>query len=81
MGKLEEQPVPADVTQPQAPVRAADSCSCCCVRVSRLFRFRCVLVLILGVSVLLSAVFWLPPFFSDRDHGDLDLDSHFKGFG
>ncbi|XP_021970305.1 protein transport protein SEC31 isoform X1 [Helianthus annuus] len=79
MGKLEEQPVPADVTQPQPPVRVADTCSCCCVRVSRLFRFRCVFVLILGVSVLLSAVFWLPPFFSDRDHEDLDLDSHFKG--
>ncbi|XP_076955325.1 uncharacterized protein LOC143630124 [Bidens hawaiensis] len=78
MGKWEEEPVPADVTHPQPPARPVDTCSCC-ARVSRFFRFRCVIVLVLGVSVLLSAVFWLPPFFRSRDRWDLDLDSHYKG--
>ncbi|KAI3787082.1 hypothetical protein L1987_41281 [Smallanthus sonchifolius] len=78
MGKWEEDPPPPTVTHSQSPDRPVDSCSCC-ARIARLFRFRCVFVLVLGLSVLLSAVFWLPPFFRHGDQGDLDLDSHYKG--
>ncbi|CAI9297594.1 unnamed protein product [Lactuca saligna] len=78
MGKGEEEPLPTTIAHSQSTPRNADNCSCCC-RIAHLFRFRCVFILILGLSVLLSAVFWLPPFFRHGDKGDLDLDSHYKG--
>lgn len=71
MGKVgEEQPIPTSVSAQNAE-------NCC--RIKGLFGFRCVFVLLLGVAVLLSAVFWLPPFFSHGDRGDLDLASLFRG--
>lgn len=52
---------------------SSDGCCLGCSRVRKLVTLRCVLALVLGVAVLLSAVFWLPIFrFGDR--GDLDLD-------
>ncbi|KAL1815087.1 hypothetical protein DCAR_0519314 [Daucus carota subsp. sativus] len=70
MGKVgEEQPIPTSVSAQNAE-------NCC--RIKGLFGFRCVFVLLLGVAVLLSAVFWLPPFFSHGDRGDLDLASLFR---
>ncbi|KAI3694465.1 hypothetical protein L1987_77430 [Smallanthus sonchifolius] len=78
MGKWEEDPPPPTVTHSYSPAHPVDSCSCC-ARIARLFRFRCVFVLVLGLSVLLSAVFWLPPFFRHGDNRDLDLDSRYKG--
>ncbi|KAK9075912.1 hypothetical protein SSX86_004242 [Deinandra increscens subsp. villosa] len=80
MGKWEQQPSHTTVTHSQSNPPPVDACSCCsCSRIARLFRFRCVFVLVLGLSVLLSAVFWLPPFFRHGDQGDLDLDSRYKG--
>ncbi|KAI3772710.1 hypothetical protein L6452_03903 [Arctium lappa] len=79
MGKGEDEPLPTTITHSQSTPRNADNCSSCCARIASLFRFRCVFVLVLGLSVLLSAVFWLPPFFRHGDQGDLDLDSHYKG--
>uniref|UniRef100_A0A0E0CCS5 DUF7036 domain-containing protein n=1 Tax=Oryza meridionalis TaxID=40149 RepID=A0A0E0CCS5_9ORYZ len=35
---------------------------CCCCGVGGVVRLKCVAALVLGVAVLLSAVFWLPPF-------------------
>nr|CAB3475386.1 unnamed protein product [Digitaria exilis] len=61
---------------------------CCCGggRGTRAVRLQCVAALVLGVAVLLSAVFWLPPFkgrgrgAEGPDPGDefgaLDLDIH-----
>lgn len=46
-------------------------------RLCGLVRLRCVFVLLLALSVLLSAVFCLPPFFRPGDQADLDLDSMF----
>ncbi|KAJ0590945.1 hypothetical protein HanIR_Chr04g0203051 [Helianthus annuus] len=76
MGKGEQQQQqqpPLPITHPpQSPAHnCSSSSSCCC-----LFRFKCLFVVLLGLSLFLSAVFWLPPFFRNRD---LDLDSHYKG--
>ncbi|XP_052176462.1 uncharacterized protein LOC127790809 [Diospyros lotus] len=51
-----------------------------CRGIRRFVRFRCVLALVLGVGVLLSALFWLPPFLHYGDQGDLDLDSRFGDY-
>lgn len=76
MGKGEEHPLPTTITDSSQSTVTSSSTNCCC-SVFGLFRFRCVFVLVLGLSVLLSAVFWLPMF---QDHGDLDLDDiHYKG--
>ncbi|KAI3801269.1 hypothetical protein L1987_29373 [Smallanthus sonchifolius] len=77
-GKGEEEPLPPTIIHSHSTAPHADNCSCC-GSIARLFRFKCVFVLLLGLSVLLSAVFWLPPFFRHGDQGDLDLDSRYKG--
>lgn len=51
---------------------SSDGCCLGCSRVRKLVTLRCVAVLLLGVAVILSAVFWLP-FFRFGDHQDLDL--------
>ncbi|KAL8254573.1 hypothetical protein R6Q59_032794 [Mikania micrantha] len=81
MGKWEEDPPPTTITDSPSTVHPVDTCCGCsfCGGIARLFRFRCVFVLVLGLSVLLSAVFWLPPFFRPGDQGDLDLDFRYKG--
>ncbi|PWA40241.1 hypothetical protein CTI12_AA564470 [Artemisia annua] len=77
MGKGEEHPLPTTITDSSQSTVTNSSTNRCCCSVFGLFRFRCVFVLVLGLSVLLSAVFWLPMF---QDHGDLDLDDiHYKG--
>ncbi|KAH6832513.1 hydroxyproline-rich glycoprotein family protein [Perilla frutescens var. hirtella] len=77
MGKAEEEePLPSTPLDAQGTNPASGSSNGCCLSCSRLRKsvtFRCVFVLVLGVAVLLSAVFWLP-FFHLRDHKDLDLD-------
>ncbi|KAL8191782.1 hypothetical protein R6Q57_028513 [Mikania cordata] len=78
MGKGEEDPLPTSITHSQSTANHADNCSFC-ASIARLFRFKCVFFLVLGLSVLLSAVFWLPPFFRHGNQGDLDLDSRYKG--
>ncbi|KAM3288478.1 hypothetical protein P3S67_021908 [Capsicum chacoense] len=49
-----------------------------CGRLSGWVKFRCVLALLFGGAVLLSAVFLLP-IFHNGDLGDLDLDPKFRG--
>lgn len=48
-------------------------------RFCRCIRFKCLFVLLLGISVFLSAIFWLPPFRKLADRGDPDLDPRFRG--
>lgn len=75
MGKVgEEQPIPTSVSGQNSEQNAENDC-----RIKGFVGFRCVFVLLLGVAVLLSAVFWLPPFFRHGDPGDLDLASLFRG--
>lgn len=75
MGKVgEEQPTPTSVSAQNSEHNAENHCW-----VKGVVGLRCVFVLLLGVAVLLSAVFWLPPFFRQRDRGDLDLASLFRG--
>ncbi|XP_057785829.1 uncharacterized protein LOC131003319 isoform X2 [Salvia miltiorrhiza] len=77
MGKAEdEQSQPSTPLDARGTTPAAGSSNGCCLGCTRLRKsvtFRCVFVLLLGVAVLLSAVFWLP-FFRFRDRQDPDLD-------
>lgn len=76
MGKFEEQqPLPSTVVGSETPDQNPEN-RC---RIKRFVGFRCVSVLLLGAAVLLSAVFWLPPFLQDGDQPDLGLDSQFGG--
>ncbi|XP_071720979.1 uncharacterized protein [Rutidosis leptorrhynchoides] len=84
MGKGEQHPLPTTITTHSQSSTSSDTnntnCSFSCGSITRLFRFRCIFFLILGLSVLLSALYWLPPFFHHGDQGDLDLDdSLYKG--
>ncbi|KAK9122602.1 hypothetical protein Sjap_012204 [Stephania japonica] len=75
MGKAEdEQPLPLNVDSAIPPSEADADRNRCPRRISRFLRLRCVIALVLGVSVLLSAIFWLKPLFRPRDQADLDLD-------
>ncbi|KAK4345902.1 hypothetical protein RND71_036078 [Anisodus tanguticus] len=49
-----------------------------CGRLSKWVKFRCVLALLFGAAVMLSAVFLLP-ILHNGDLGDLDLDPKFRG--
>ncbi|XP_065019375.1 uncharacterized protein LOC135645176 [Musa acuminata AAA Group] len=77
MGKSEEeQPAPALPTSPpEASERSSGSGFPRCRSIGRVVRPRCVAALILGVAVLLSAVFWLPPFV--KMYGRHDRGSRF----
>lgn len=76
MGKVEEdQTLPAAVAVSEPSDRNA--CSRC--RIRGRVGFRCVLALLLGAAVMLSAIFWLPPFLHYADQRDLDPDSRFRG--
>ncbi|CAM8897317.1 unnamed protein product [Rhodiola kirilowii] len=51
-----------------------------CSRVNRFVRLKCVFLVILSFGLVLSAVFWLPPFFHYGDQEqDLDLKSPYPG--
>ncbi|KAG8372191.1 hypothetical protein BUALT_Bualt12G0040700 [Buddleja alternifolia] len=77
MGKAEdEQTLPSTTLDAQGTTsgsRNSNGCCSSCSRLRKMVTFRCVVVLVLGVAVLLSAVFWLP-FFHFGHHKDLDLD-------
>ncbi|XP_073043191.1 uncharacterized protein [Primulina eburnea] len=77
MGKTEdEQTLPSTELDAQGTNPSEGYCNWCCLscrRVKKLVTFRCILVLVLCVAVLLSAVFWLP-FFHYGDQKDLDLN-------
>lgn len=81
MGKAENlQPLEGTAYDAQSTTPGAGSSNGCCLscsRVRKLVSLRCVLALVLGFGVLLSAVFWLP-FFHFGDQQVLDLD--FQGW-
>ncbi|XP_073132516.1 uncharacterized protein [Henckelia pumila] len=76
MGKTgDEQTLPSTELDAQGTNPSEGNCNWCCLscrRIKKLVAFRCILVLVLCVAVLLSAVFWLP-FFHYGDQKDLDL--------
>ncbi|KAG6413710.1 hypothetical protein SASPL_126424 [Salvia splendens] len=77
MGKTENlQPLEGTAYDAQSTIPGAGSSNGCCLscsRVRKLVSLRCVLALVLGFGVLLSAVFLLP-FFHFGDQQALDLD-------
>ncbi|KAG6411100.1 hypothetical protein SASPL_129174 [Salvia splendens] len=81
MGKAENlQPLEGTAYDAESTTPGAGSSNGCCLscsRVRKLVPLRCVLALVLGFGVLLSAVFWLP-FFHFGDQQVLDLD--FQGW-
>ncbi|PKA61774.1 hypothetical protein AXF42_Ash008605 [Apostasia shenzhenica] len=66
MGKSEEEREEEAAPEPESPdllrENAGGRCPCC-RSVGSIVGLRCFAALLLGVAVLLSAVFWLPPFF------------------
>ncbi|XAR69528.1 hypothetical protein NMG60_11001153 [Bertholletia excelsa] len=72
MGKVEEGQSSSTNVESHRTEQNAESLG----RVRGFIQFRCVLALLLGVAVLLSAIFWLPPFLQYGDQMDLDLDSY-----
>lgn len=78
MGKgEEEQQIQSGTTlDAQSTNQNVEGWRCC--KFKGLVSFRCAFVLLLGLGVLVSAVFLLP-FFKNRDLGDLDLDYKYKG--
>ncbi|KAJ8534330.1 hypothetical protein K7X08_007654 [Anisodus acutangulus] len=80
MGKgEEEQSIPGTSLDAQGTTHNAEDNRCrgCC-RFKGLVSFKCVFVLMLGMGVLVSAVFLLP-FFKNGNLRDLDLDNKYKG--
>ncbi|XP_009799065.1 uncharacterized protein [Nicotiana sylvestris] len=80
MGKgEEEQPVGTSLDAQSTYQYAEDRCRGCS-RLKGLLSFKCVFVLLLGMGVLLSAIFLLP-LFKNGDLRYLDLDNKYKGQG
>ncbi|KAF6149465.1 hypothetical protein GIB67_017003 [Kingdonia uniflora] len=50
-----------------------------CEEISKFVRLKCVIATVFGLGVLLSAIFWLPPFTRLGHHADLGVNSLFKG--
>ncbi|KAL9257831.1 hypothetical protein AKJ16_DCAP12188 [Drosera capensis] len=50
-----------------------------CGVVIRVLTLRCLLVVLFGIAVFLSALFWLPPFLDYADVDAPDLDPRFRG--
>ncbi|PIA28451.1 hypothetical protein AQUCO_06900015v1 [Aquilegia coerulea] len=49
-------------TSTSASLYCFDCCSIGCIRIWNSFSFKCLFILILSVSLFLSAIFWIPPF-------------------
>ncbi|XP_011623989.1 uncharacterized protein LOC18435814 isoform X1 [Amborella trichopoda] len=60
MGK-EEEPLPVSI---EASEERNQFCEQCSSSILRFFSLRCILALVLGACIFLSALFWLPPFSS-----------------
>ncbi|KAL6997810.1 hypothetical protein U1Q18_007935 [Sarracenia purpurea var. burkii] len=76
MGKVEEEQSLSTIVESPSTARNAEN-RC---KVREFLGFRCLLALSLGLAVLLSAIFWLPPFLQYGDQRDLDLDSQFRDY-
>ncbi|KAK8943280.1 hypothetical protein KSP39_PZI008781 [Platanthera zijinensis] len=78
MGKTEDE---QDLELPSSPEPALENDDRRCPRcqsVGRITSLRCIAALLLGVALLLSAVFWLPPFFPRAsDSGGVDRDPQY----
>ncbi|XP_077242604.1 uncharacterized protein LOC143883130 [Tasmannia lanceolata] len=72
MGKVEEEQAFASPSVPEPSQHNAE-CPCRIPAAG----IRCVAALLFGVAVLLSAIFWLPPFLKYGDRGNLDPDEQF----
>ncbi|XP_009625826.1 uncharacterized protein [Nicotiana tomentosiformis] len=80
MGKGEEEQSAGTPLDAQSTHQNAEDRCRGCSRLKGLLSFKCVFVLLLGMGVLLSAIFLLP-FFKNGDLGYLDLDNKYKGKG
>lgn len=78
MGKGEEEQSAGTPLDAQSTHQNAEDRCRGCSRLKGLLSFKCVFVLLLGMGVLLSAIFLLP-FFKNGDLGYLDLDNKYKG--
>ncbi|XP_072997807.1 uncharacterized protein [Typha latifolia] len=70
MGKVDEEQQAGSGTPESADIAGGNADGGRCSRCGRIVRLRCVAALILGAAVLLSAVFWLPPFVGRRRDAD-----------
>jgi hypothetical protein len=88
MGKTEEEQAVAAGVRAEVQNQNAQShwvwwCCGCCNNgggLGKLIGLRCIFVLLLSIALLLSALFWLPPFLQFAHQQDLDLDSYKGGF-
>ncbi|CAN4109340.1 unnamed protein product [Withania somnifera] len=81
MGKVEEEnqlPISSSLVLVATNSTEQNVGNSSCGRISLWVKFRCVLALLFGGAVLLSAVFLLP-IFHTGDVGDLDLNPKFRG--
>ncbi|KAG0500611.1 hypothetical protein HPP92_000683 [Vanilla planifolia] len=77
MGKTEEEQLnDAEPASPELPLENVAGRCPPCRSVGRILSLRCIAALLIGVTVLLSAIFWLPPFFRHGSaSGGADLGS------
>ncbi|XP_010251906.1 PREDICTED: uncharacterized protein LOC104593643 [Nelumbo nucifera] len=74
MGKVEEeQALHSTVVEGIPEENVGSRCE-----IKKYVGLRCVVVVLFSIAVLLSGVFWLPPFFRYGKHGDLDLDAQIR---
>ncbi|KAK9747818.1 hypothetical protein RND81_02G016000 [Saponaria officinalis] len=83
MGKSEDDEFPLSSIEAASIIESnrsrRENRVCFCNYLIRLINLKCILALLLGISVFISAIFWLPPFLKLYDHGDKDLDSQYTG--
>lgn len=82
MGKNEDVLSALPESSSTAEIRSGNGGIPCgrCRSIGKIVSLRCVLVLVVGVAVFLSAAFWLPPFFGrGTGRGDPDPDPQFRG--
>lgn len=77
MGKVELEELPNPTASPEPQVENADRICPPCRTVGKIVSLRCMAVLLVAFAGLLSAVFWLPPFFRGHHGGLSDLDDHY----
>ncbi|KAG0496057.1 hypothetical protein HPP92_000748 [Vanilla planifolia] len=79
MGKTEEEQLnDAEPASPELPLENVAGRCPPCRSVGSILSLRCIAALLIGVTVLLSAIFWLPPFFRHGSaSGGADLGSQY----
>ncbi|KAG1371186.1 hypothetical protein COCNU_16G002800 [Cocos nucifera] len=82
MGKVEDEQSLSTAPTSSSEAAEGNAGGSCpqCRSIGNIVRSRCVLALVLGVAILLPAVFWLPPFFKHSGNlMDRKRDPRFKG--